>query len=202
MPGTLTRRTALAAAAAALVAVPAGGWYVASAATAADVAVETRLAWCRDTPLERRRGLDDDRPGAPVEVLVVTPRTRCGVDVRVRNDGTFPVHLDRAVAPLLGPAGGAVLQARVKVGGQPPDSDGRDDGDASSPLDRTLPAGRSTGFRIVLEFRADGCTAGSTTVEEWPVVTFSSLGRDARATGPTDLVFRWRGPQNPGCTAL
>lgn len=202
MARTATRRAALAAAGAALVAVPVGGWYVASAATAARVTVDTHVAWCRDTVLRTERVAGEDGRNDRVEILTVTPSTRCVVQVRVRNDGTFPVHLERAAAPLLGPSGGAVLRGRVQVPGQPGQIDDPADDDASSLLDRDLSAGRSTGFRIVLEFRDDGCTAGRTIMRDWALVRFSSLGRTVTASGEQALAFRSRGGQNPGCEDL
>lgn len=178
---------------------PAGGWWVATAATADRVLVEVSVERCANTPVQNRLVADGAGQTARQRVFVVTPRTRCSLTVRVINHGPFDVHLQRGVAPGLGPVGGGVLEATVLVDGEPDPAPDPGSSDASVRLAEDLPAGRSTGFRIVLTARDDGCTAGVTTVEGWPRVELSALGRDLSVAGATDLAFRWRTAQNPGC---
>jgi hypothetical protein len=123
-----------------------------------------------------------------------SPEMRCRFPFEVTNTGGREVHLDRIVAPYLGPGTGAVVRART-LGGRTPTGDI----DAVRVLDRTLAGGDTYSFTIVVVFNPRGCNdAGSLTIGDLPQVTVVSLGHQRTVVADWFLKFVNR-IRTPGC---
>jgi hypothetical protein len=126
-----------------------------------------------------------------------SPEMRCRFPFDVSNTGGRAVHLDRIVAPYLGPETGAVVRART-LGGSPPTGDI----DAVRDLDRTLAGGDTYSFTIVAVFNTHGCNdSGTLTFADLPQVTVSSLGHHRTVVADWFLEFDNR-IRTPGCRAM
>ena len=168
------------------------GWYLAAGSAARQVSV----SWagpprCTGAEYEPVRGIGSR------SAIHARRGSRCTITVVVTNDGARTVHLDRLVAPYMGPSGGSVLAADP----QPPVSDAQrrlgDDTDAHYRLDRDLEAGRTHRTEITLGFREQGCSHARTTLSGFPTLEVTVLGRGPlEVRAEDDLVFIQQGPSS------
>lgn len=123
---------------------------------------------CTGTDVSGRSGAIELRPGMT-----------CTVPVTVRNPGPLVVHLDEAVLPFMGPAGGAAVQVRSWQGRVPEGAAT----DAVFDLDRRLEPGDTWETEVQLRFRPDGCTARGTHSSYLLEVRANAWGRSVRVAG-------------------
>lgn len=183
----MRRRTWIAAGAAVVVlaAGAVGAWLWTAASTASSVSVSWREGdpTCTGTTVEQTQ-----KYGTVVEAV---PDMRCTYRVEVHNGSGRSVHLDRVVAPYVGPGTGAVVTA---------DPDSADSSiDATFDLDQDLDAGGSTYLDIVVVFHPEGCNdSGTLSVPDWPTVRFETLRRTFEVTASEMFAFHRTG-RTPGC---
>jgi hypothetical protein len=151
-----------------------------------------------------RPGEGDDSSYTP-RAVVVTEGFRCTVVVEVRNLSERTVHVDHAVAPMVGNQTGMVVKVDPL---EHPQRTHRDDLDPERPgmdayvevadgLD--LAPGERATFDVRLVYNPRGCNNGTTiTVEGWPEVHFSVLGRGFTRPAADALVFQGD-DRAPGC---
>lgn len=135
------------------------------------------------------------RPDSQRPVINAKEAMRCVIEVRVANRGRRTVHLDRALAPLVGPGTGTVVTAQNASAVA---QSGRDI-DAVFALGADLGGGESLTFEVVLVFNPDGCNGGGTMrVPGWPTVVVDDLGRRHEVPSDQDFAFQRR-RATPGC---
>lgn len=126
-----------------------------------------------------------------------SPEMMCSFPFEVTNTGGRSVHLDRIVAPYLGPRTGAVVRART-LGGRTPTGDI----DAVRLLDRSLAGGDTYSFTVVAVFNPRGCNDGGTlTLGDLPQVAVSSLGHQRIVVADWFLKFH-NTIHTPGCRRM
>lgn len=145
--------------------------------------------------------------GSPA--VVVVEGFRCTVRVDIFNRSERSVHVDHAVARMVGPRTGLIVKVEPVLHSQriqeAEDLDPGDDGydayiSVADGLD--LDPGGDGSFNIHLVFNRRGCNnSGTVAVSGWPEVTFSILGREFTRPAANDLVFDSPG-RTPGCREI
>lgn len=186
----------------------AGAFYYKTTDDAADQVV---LRWrqsppdCAGAKIRPSRG--DSGSGFTPAAVVVTDDFRCIIVVEVLNRSEHTVHLDHAVAQMLGPETGSVV--RVDPDAHPQEEHQDDLGMERSGIDAyvetldpaglDLEPGSRTSFEVGLVFNPRGCVMGVTMwLDGWPEVHFSVLGREFVRPAANSLAIFHRG-QTPGC---
>lgn len=165
------------------------GWVFWSGQVARDVGI----GWSSDSPA--CEGTKVREAGSQRPVVVAQEGMRCVIEVQVTNDSGYTVRVVDAAAPFVGPATGTVVTAQ---NAEPAERGSPYDVDAFFPLDRSLPAGESTTFDIVLVIHPSGCNTGTLWVPNWPTVTVDTLGRSHEVHGDMDFALHSDGT-TPGC---
>lgn len=111
---------------------------------------------------------------------------RCGLSYHVINTADDAVVLDETVVPLMGPNGGAGVEAVMlsPLGSEPKPAD---DADAIFSMDEyQLQPGEAEEFEVVFEHRPDGCTSLRSNIHfsDAPIVTADDGNIEASHFGP------------------
>lgn len=117
------------------------------------------------------------------------PGWRCDVDLTIANGSGRSVQVDRVRSPIIGPGGGAEIQALSTDDAEL--AAGPDEIDAEWDVDLVVPAGESRRLTIAVGWRADGCNdAGHLSLENWPTVELEVLGRSYEDAPEQRLILR------------
>jgi hypothetical protein len=139
---------------------------------------------CEGTSVENTLVSQADGSELAIPVAAIEPGMRCQFTFWVSNQGSQTVRLDRIVFPVLGPSGGAAVEAieLAPLGGPTPSE--TIDTYAGSPVDAIfdveldLAAGSAMDFSLVIVHRPSGCTPGGGTISfpDTPTITLASRG--------------------------
>jgi hypothetical protein len=148
---------------------------------------------CEGTTVENRPVAQADGTELSTPVAAIDDGMRCTYTFFVSNRGGEPMRIERVVFPVLGPDGGAAVEA-IALDGEEPQPTETIDGVAGTPvdaifdLDRSLPAHEAVQLQMTIVYRADGCTSGGATISfpDSPTLTLRSRGVSGKrsAEGP------------------
>jgi len=140
---------------------------------------------CEGTSVEGRATPHVDGSELAMPVAAIEPGMRCLYTFWVSNQGGRSVDLDRIVFPVLGPSGGAAVEAiELAPLGLGPNPTETSDTYTGSPIDaifdveRDLPADSAMEFSLVIVHRPSGCTPGGGTISwrDAPTITLTARG--------------------------
>lgn len=172
------------------------GWGSVAASAADDVEVWTGPPQCRGVSgVGPALGESGPQPVVNLGKGMAAKEMRCVLRVFVDNQSGRTLHLDRAVVPIMGPVGGAVVRVDMR---QDPArwSVGDAEGEAVHTLDVDVESKETTWFEVHYVFRPRGCTQG--TMWTYADLEASVLGRSVTLPQAHMLSFRHLG-HTPGC---